>query len=235
MNDILKQLSEAETKEKAAELMRNFRDENDTMQSKLKKHSLLTMIVMIALAVLIVVLLLIKYIIYIAPEKVGYEKNVKDLSSVEINTETLNVMPFNSDLTAANEQVLIASTKDNTVKMDFLLPETTKVIARAEIYVDESCLDKKPLKKWWTKLLHPNDDSLIRIGATGWVRPGEIVTDLKLDELPNKQCNVTVKFTAVNPANENISAGEFSMNTIMFVVDYNGKMLDENGSWVNAN
>ena len=66
------------------------------------------------------------------------------------------------------------------------------------------------------------------------VRSGEMIAKLKMDELPCKMSDVTVRFTAVNPANEKISGGVFSMETVMHVVDYNGKMLDENGECVNA-
>ena len=59
-----------------------------------------------------------------------------------------------------------------------------------------------------------------------------MVQKLKLDELPIKMSDVTVRFSAVNPANENISAGIFTMDTVMHVVDYKGKMLDENGNWL---
>lgn len=87
---------------------------------------------------------------------------------------------------------------------------------------------------FWTDKFYPNDDSLVRIGATGWVRPVEMVQKLKLDEIPIKMSDVTVRFSAVNPANENISAGIFTMDTVMHVADYKGKMLDENGNWINA-
>ncbi len=87
---------------------------------------------------------------------------------------------------------------------------------------------------FWTDKFYPNDDSLVRIGATGWVCPVEMVQKLKLDELLIKMSDVTVRFSAVNPANENISAGIFTMDTVMHVADYKGKMLDENGNWINA-
>lgn len=47
---------------------------------------------------------------------------------------------------------------------------------------------------FWTDKSYPNDDSLVRIGATGWVRPVEMVQNLKLDELPIKMSDVTVRF-----------------------------------------
>ena len=71
-------------------------------------------------------------------------------------------------------------------------------------------------------------------GATGWVRPGEMIEDMKLDELPTRLSDVTVRFTAVNPANYNISSGVFDMKTVMHIVDYEGNMMDENGNWVKA-
>ena len=46
--------------------------------------------------------------------------------------------------------------------------------------------------------------------------------------------DVTVRFTAVNPANEKISAGIFTMDTVLHVVAFKGNMLDENGKWVKA-
>ncbi len=61
-----------------------------------------------------------------------------------------------------------------------------------------------------------------------------MIETIKLDELPCKMSDVTVRFTAVNPANYKISSGVFSMNTVMHIVDYNGNMLDENGNWVSA-
>lgn len=87
---------------------------------------------------------------------------------------------------------------------------------------------------FWTDKFYPNDDSLVRIGATGWVCHGEMVQKLRLDELPIKMSDVTMRFSAVNPANENISAGIFTMDTVMHFADYKGKMLDENGNWINA-
>ena len=55
-----------------------------------------------------------------------------------------------------------------------------------------------------------------------------------LDEQPTKMSDVTVRFTAVNPANYNISSGVFEMNTVLHIVDYKGNMLNENGEWIKA-
>ena len=104
----------------------------------------------------------------------------------------------------------------------------------AEIFTNKENLGNRKCRLWWSEKIHPDDESLVSIGATGWIRPGEMVSKLKMDELPCKMSDVTVRFTAVNPANENISAGIFTMNTVLHVVDFKGKMLDENGKWVNA-
>ena len=63
----------------------------------------------------------------------------------------------------------------------------------------------------------------------------KIIEKMKLDELPSKSCPITIRFTAVNPANTNINAGMFSMNTDLVIVDYEGNMLDENGVWKDLN
>ena len=52
-----------------------------------------------------------------------------------------------------------------------------------------------------------------------------------LDEQPTKMSDVTVRFTAVNPANYNISSGVFEMNTVVY---HKGNMLNENGERIKA-
>ena len=146
----------------------------------------------------------------------------------------MQVMPFNEDLTVACQPILVGDNRDDTVQFDFICPDTSKVIVRAEIFTKKENLGNRKFRLWWTEKVHPDDESLVRIGATGWVRPGEMVTKLKMDELPCKMSDVTVRFTAVNPANEKISAGIFTMDTVLHVVDFNGNMLDENGKWVKA-
>ena len=89
-------------------------------------------------------------------------------------------------------------------------------------------------KKPFHNLIYKNDDSLVRIGDIGWLRPGEILKNLRFDELPNRSCQITIHYTAVNPLNEKVNAGSFDVNTMLYVVDFKGNMLNENGEWVNV-
>jgi hypothetical protein len=203
-------------------------------KNKQSKHRLIGRIFMVAMTALIVVMLIIKYVTYFRPENVKFASDTKSVSEVDPDAASLQVMPFNDDLTVAFQPILICDSRDRTVQVDFVSHETTKVLVRAEIYTDKKNLGNKKLKLFWHDLFYPSDKSLVRIGATGWVRPGEMIEKLTLDELPSKMSDVTVRFTAVNPANQNISCGVFDMNTIMHIVDYNGNMLNENGEWVKA-
>ncbi len=197
-------------------------------------HRLIGRIFMAVMIILIALMLIIKYVTYFRPEKVKFAADTKSISEVNPDASSLQVMPFNSDLTVAFQPILICDSRDRTVQVDFVSPESTKVLVRAEIYTDKKNLGNKKMKLFWHDLFYPSDESLVRIGATGWVRPGEMIEKLTLDEIPSKMSDVTVRFTAVNPANQNISSGVFDMNSIMHVVDYNGNMLNENGEWVKA-
>lgn len=224
----------------SAELSKRRRELNDRQKNqdeqeqKLKKRRFIGRIFMAVMAVLIVIMLIIKYVTYFRPEKISIQENAKSISSVDIDMNSLQVMPFNDDLTVAFQPILIADSRDKSVQINFVSPESTKVLVRTEIYTSMDKLGNKKLKQFWHDKVYPNDESLVRIGATGWLRPGEMIEKLTLDELPTKMGDVTVRFTAVNPANHNISSGVFDMNTVLHIVDYNGNMLDENGKWVKA-
>lgn len=143
-------------------------------------------------------------------------------------------MPFNSDLIVAAQEVLFANSDKKSAEFDFISPENNRVLVRAEVYVGKDILDSKPVEKTFHKLIYKNDDSLVRIGDTGWLRPGEILKNLRFDELPNRSCQITIHYTAVNPLNEKVNAGSFDVNTMLYVVDFKGNMLNENGEWVNV-
>ena len=187
----------------------------DDQERKLKKRRLFGRIFMAVIIVLIVVMLIVKYIIYFRPENVKEATNSKAISEVDPDTSGLQVMPFNSDLTVAFQPILIADSRDNSVQI-------------------KKNLGANKIKFFWHDIFYPNDESLVRIGSTGWLRPGEMIEKITLDELPLKMSDVTVRFTAVNPANHNISSGVFDMNTVLHIVDYKGNMLNENGEWVKA-
>lgn len=206
-------------------------NQKENKENKTNKVLKLTAIV---LAILIIIFAIIKYVTYLRPEKFKYDNRVKMISEVNPDYSFLQIMPFNDDLIVACEPILIADNRDNSVDLNFIVPETCKVIVRAEIFVNKDNVNSKPIRMFWTDLFSPEDDSMVRIGSTGWVRPGEMITKIELDELPYKMSDITVKFTAVNPANEKLSGGQFSMNTVMHIVDYEGNMLDENGNWVAA-
>lgn len=206
----------------------------DEQERKLKKRRLIGRIFMAVIIVLIAVVLVVKYITYFRPENVKIDATAKPLSTVDPDTGGLQVMPFNTDLTVAFQPMLICDSRDKSVQVDFISPDSTKVLVRAEIFTSKENLGNRKLRLFWHDKLYPDDESLVRIGATGWLRPGEIIEKITLDELPTKMSDVTVRFTAVNPANYNISSGVFEMNTVMHIVDYKGNMLNENGEWIKA-
>ena len=144
-------------------------------------------------------------------------------------------MKFNSELIVTSEEVIFVNSKNSEASVNFASAPSNKVLVRAEIFTNVSNLKQKPTKKFWTKLLYPEDKRLVRIGDTGWIESGKIIEKIKLDELPSKSCPITIRFTAVNPANTNMNAGMFSMNTDLIIVDYKGNMLDENGVWKELN
>lgn len=237
-------MSEAAVIEKntelSAELSKRRRELNEQQKSqdeqecKLKKRRLIGRIFMAVMVILIVVMLIAKYMIYFRPENVKIAGNSKSISSVNPDTSGLQVMPFNTDLTVAFQPILICDSRDKSVQIDFISPDSTKVLVRAEIFTSKENLGNKKLKMFWHDKVYPDDESLVRIGATGWLRPGEMIEKLTLDELPTRMGDVTVRFTAVNPANYSISGGVFDMNTVLHIVDYKGNMLNENGEWVKA-
>ena len=212
----------------------NQQEDADRLEKKVIKKRRINRIFMIIMILLIVLMVIIKYVIYFKAEKITFDNRVQMISEVSPETDSLQVMPFNEELIVACEQILIADSRDKSVKLDFLSPESCKVLVRAEIYTAKENLNEKPVKLFLTDIFYPNDESMVRIASTGWIRPGEMISTIKLDELPYKMSDATVRFVAVNPANQKISSGIFSMNTVLHIVDYNGNMLDENGNWVSA-
>ena len=192
-------------------------------------------IIMIVLSILIVISVVFKITRYFINEKVSYDKNAISISESNVNTGDLYLMQFNSELIMSSEEVIFVDYNNKEATVNFTSSPSNKVLVRAEIFTDVSNLKKKIIKKIWSKLLYPNDERLVRIGDTGWIESGKIIEKLKLDELPDKSCQIAIRFTAVNPANTNVNAGMFSMNTNLVIVDYKGNMLDENGVWQNLN
>ena len=201
------------------------------LQNKLNIHK----IIMIVLLVLIVITMAFKVVHYCLNEKVSYDKRAINISESNVNTGDLYLMQFNSELIMSSEEVIFVDYSNNEADVNFTSAPSNKVLVRAEIFTDVSNLGKKISKKLWTSLLYPKDKRLVRIGDTGWIESGKIIEKLKLDELPSKSCPITIRFTAVNPANTKVNAGMFSMNTNLVIVDYKGNMLDENGVWQNLN
>ena len=234
-NNNVEQVDEtAEELRKRRKEQNELQKEQDELQEKQKKRSRINIITIVVLVLLIIVMAIIKYIIYICPERVKYDKNVESVASVNPDTSQMQVMPFNDDLVVACQPIIIADSRNKTAIVDFISPDSCKVLVRAEIFTAKNNVKKRSFRMFWTNFLHPKDESMVRLGATGWIRPGEMISKIKLDELPIRMSDVTVRFSAVNPANTKISAGIFKMETVMHVVDYKGKMLDENGNWVDA-
>ncbi len=175
-----------------------------------------------------------KFIVYFTPETINDEADVKSVSEVQLDSDALYMMPFNSDLTVAGQEVLFASSDSKTAQFDFVSFQNNKVLVRAEIFVDKDTLDSDPIKKLFHNIIYPNDNSLVRIGKTGWIHPGELATDMKFDELPSHSCQVKIRYTAINPLNKKVNAGTFDYNTMLYIVDFKGNLLDENGNWVKA-
>ena len=173
-----------------------------------------------------------KYVWYFLPERIDFDSRARAVSEVNPDVESLQVMPFNGELTVACQPMLLVNSNDQSMEFDFVSAPTNRVLVRAEVYTDVENLKQKPFKRFWTRLLYPKDQRLVRIADTGWVRAGEMIETIKLDEIPWRSGEVTVRFSAVNPANTKISGGMFSMQTNLFVVDYSGNVLDENGTWV---
>jgi len=207
--------------------------ENDRTIQKLSKRKKRLRTGIIVFIVLTVIMAVIKYFIYFR-EKFDYEPSAQSYDSLEIDTSSLMLMPFNEELTVANQQILIVNSNDGSSDMNFLSHKANQALVRAEIYADVDNLSGRPFRKFWTKLLYPEDDRLVRIGATGWIRPGEIMQKITLDEIPDKSCDATIRFVGVNPKNQKVSAGSFALETKIYVVDFNGKMLNEYGVWVDA-
>lgn len=210
------------------------KEQQDKQEKKLKRSRLFGRIFLIVMAVLCVVMLVIKYVTYFKPEKVNYDSRTQVFSEDSVDTSSLQIMPYNDELTVACQPMLLADSRDHSLQLDFISAPTTKVLVRAEVFTDRKNLGNRKCRLFWHDVVYPDDESLVRIAATGWVRPGEMVEKIKLDELPTRMGDVTVRFTAVNPANTKISSGVFTMNTVLYIVDYQGNMLNENGEWVQA-
>lgn len=201
------------------------------LQDKFKKNK----IIMIVLLISIVIIAIFKVVYYFFDEKVNYDKRTINISESNVDTGNLYLMKFNSELIVSSEEVIFVNSNNSEASVNFTSAPSNKVLVRAEIFTDVSNLKQKPTKKFWTKLISPEDKRLVRIGDTGWIESGKIIEKLKLDELPSRSCPITIRFTAVNPANTSINAGMFSMNTNLVIVDYEGNMLDEKGVWQNLN
>ena len=221
--------------EKKKDLNQNIKKTNDgnlkPLQHKLNRNK----IVMIILLFLIAIIAVSKIVHYFCNEKVSYDKRAINISESNVDIESLYLMKFNSELIVTSEEVIFVDFNNSKASVNFTSASSNKVLVRAEIFTNVSNLKQKPTKKFWTKLLYPEDERLVRIGDTGWIESGKVIEKIKLDELLSKSCPITIRFTAVNPANTNINAGMFSMNTDLVIVDYEGNMLDEDGVWKNLN
>lgn len=219
--------------EKKNDLNQNIKKTNNG-NLKLSQYKL-NKTIMIVLLILIVIISVFKVVHYFFNEKVSYDKRTINISESNVDIENSYLMKFNSELIVTSEEVIFVNSKNSEASVNFASAPSNKVLVRAEIFTNVSNLKQKPTKKFWTKLLYPEDKRLVRIGDTGWIESGKIIEKIKLDELPSKSCPITIRFTAVNPANTNINAGMFSMNTDLVIVDYEGNMLDEDGVWKNLN
>ena len=219
--------------EKKKDLGKNIKKFNNS-NLKLSQYKL-NKTIMIVLLILIVIISVSKIVHYFCNEKVSYDKRAINISESNVDIESLYLMKFNSELIVTSEEVIFVDFNNSKASVNFTSASSNKVLVRAEIFTNVSNLKQKPTKKFWTKLLYPEDERLVRIGDTGWIESGKVIEKIKLDELPSKSCPITIRFTAVNPANTNINAGMFSMNTDLVIVDYEGNMLDKNGAWKNLN
>ena len=211
--------------------------ENDNLDA-LRKKSLIRRIIAIILILAILATLAVKAVLYILPEDPGYAKSSTPISEVNPDMDTLSVMPFNGQFTVASQGTLILNSNDKTAQVNFVSLESNKVLVRAEYFVDVEHLGNRPARLFWTNLLFPveeekkDKEQLVRIGDTGWVRAGEMVETLKFDEVPTCSGELKMRISAVNPANTKTSAGQFSANGELIVGDFNGKILDGEGNWV---
>lgn len=223
-----------QVKEQAVQNAAIPKNEYEDKLKKLRSSVMIFRILCLLLSITIVIMSVIKYNTYFTPEKVKNEPDAKLLSEAEPDYSAMRLMNFNSDLTVADRDVLFVNSNNNSAEFDLISPERNNVLVRAEIYVDKDHLHSNKIKRMFHGIVYKNDDSLVRIGDTGWLRPGEILSELKFDELPDRSSEVTVHYTAVNPLNEKVNAGTFDISTMLYVVDFKGNMLDENGNWVKA-
>ena len=219
--------------DKREKSLKQKKADTDKLGKKVLRHRNINLLTAAMLMIAIVLALFMKYYKYFKPENVNYDTHTVSASE-DTDVKSLQVMYFNEDLTVAFEPILIVDNRDKSANINFISSPSCRVLVRAEIFTKRNNLGNKPLKLFFTDCLYPDTESPLRIGSTGWIRPGEMITKMELDELPTKMCDVTVRFTAVNPANQKINCGVFTMNTVLHIVDYNGKMLDENGNWIEA-
>ena len=201
------------------------------MDKKLK----IRIIIALVLTAFIFAISAIKVIRYFSPENIDFDKSQVPVSQVNPDMESLCVMPFNGELVVACQEMILVNSNDKCAEINFVSPESNKVLVRAEFFVDMDNLGRKPNKVVWSKFFGKQDEKLVRIADTGWVRSGEMIENIKFDELPKCSCDVKVRFSAVNPANTNISAGQFSMETNLVVADFKGQILDNTGKWIEVN
>lgn len=210
---------------------------DDDQEAVLRKKRNIRRIIAIILILAILATLAVKAVLYILPEDPGYAKSSAPISEVNPDMDTLSVMPFNGQFTVASQGTLILNSNDKTAQVNFVSLESNKVLVRAEYFVDVEHLGNRPARLFWTNLLFPveekkDKEQLVRIGDTGWVRAGEMVETLKFDEVPTCSGELKMRISAVNPANTKTSAGQFSANGELIVGDFNGKILDGEGNWV---
>lgn len=181
-------------------------------------------IILIALTALMIIMTI--FIATVKNTKVSFEKNAVQTSDIVL--PELETMQFNSDFTVEAMSAIIYNQTTDEATLYFTSPIANNCNIKCEVYASYKVVSNNPIAALVNKF-GSQDTDFVLIGSSGMIKPGETLQSVKLDRIPDRQSNIIIKYIAYQP-NSLISSGSFAQNTVMFIVNNNGDMIDPNGN-----
>lgn len=198
-------------------------------------------IVNIVIVILIIVVVALAIFVafrkgFVKQEKPDFDPNAVATSDVK-DLPDLAEMEQSSDFVVRALQAPLCDYNTGKALLYFTLPENDKVYAKCEIYVSETALSKDVTvntKRFESSTKNTIYTDYVLIGESGLIRPGETLESIPLDYIPQKTTDVVVRYVSY-VKDTYLSRGNFNQISKIFVVDNNGRYLDEEGVWTDAN
>lgn len=181
-----------------------------------------------------IILVSLTIIVIIATIVIARYKNIEltfDASATETASITLpevETMQFNSDFTVQAMPAVIYDQSTGEAMLYFTSPVTNNCNIKCEVYASYEVVSNNPVASIVNKL-GKQDTDFVLIGQSDLITPGQTLEYIKLDRVPDRQTQIRVKYLAYQP-NSLLSNGSFVQNTVLFIVDGNGNIIDSSGN-----